>query len=588
MEGVQRVGIEGGSAGGPGDGGSSEGRSGAATAALRAAAGTWAALGPDERIALLRETRARLLEVAEPWVLASARAKGIGPDTPAAGEEWLTGPYPVLRYIDALVDTLTAVRDGRDPLARARFGRRPGGRTAVRVLPFDRSDRLLLSGFRAEVWLEPGVDEAAARAAAKRSAARPGDSGVCLVLGAGNINSIAPLDVLHQLFVAGSVVLLKLNPVNEYLAPLLTAAFAPFVARDFVRVTTGDAAAGAALVVDPAVTCVHVTGSAATHDAIVYGPGPEGAMRRAADRPVVDKPVTSELGGVGGTVVLPGRWSRADLRFQARHVAAQKLNNNGFNCVAAQVLVLPEEWPQRERFLAELRAAMRSAPARPAYYPGAAARQASAAAGHPRPELLDAAEVPRTLLSGLAADSPDAAFRTEFFGPVLAVTTLPGATAAEFLDRAVDFCNMSLTGTLGVNLIAHPRTLRSLGRERLDEAVARLRYGSIGVNCWTALAYATPRAVWGAYPGHTRAEVGSGIGSVHNALFLPSPERTVVTGPFRPFPRSFAARELSLAPTPPWFPHNRTAHETGRHLLAFSARPNIRSLVAVLVSAMRG
>lgn len=83
------------------------------------------------------------------------------------------------------------------------------------------------------------------------------------------------------------------------------------------------------------------------------------------------------------------------MRYQARHLAAQKLSNNGFNCAAAQVVVLPEQWPAREEFLD----ALRSAPARAAYYPGAAGRRARAAAGRPGAELLDDAEVPRTLLT---------------------------------------------------------------------------------------------------------------------------------------------------------------------------------------------
>ncbi|MGW1073717.1 aldehyde dehydrogenase family protein [Streptomyces sp. NPDC002537] len=547
--------------------------------ALRGAAAEWAALPVAGRLALLAAVRPRIVAVAERWVAESCRAKGIAPGSPAAGEEWLTGPYPLLAYVDALAATLRAVGAGRDPLRRARFAARPGGRTAVRVLPYEPADRLLLYGFRAEVWLAPGVDEARARAGAGRGA-RPEAGGVCLVLGAGNINSIAPLDVLHRLYAAGTVVLLKLNPVNDYLAPLLRDVFAPFVERGFVRITTGGAAAGSALVNDPDVTSVHITGSAATHDAIVFGPGPEGAARRAAGRPLLGKPVTSELGGVGPAVVLPGPWSRADLRFQARHLAAQKLSNNGFNCAAVQVVVVPEHWDARAEFLAELRAALRAAPARAAWYPGAAERWNRAVAGRPDVELLDSAEVPRTLLPRVGPGADDAAFRGEFFGPVLAVTALPGRTPAEFLDRAVEFCDSAVSGTLGVNLIAPPRTLRALGAG-FHEAVARLRYGTVGVNCWTAVGYAVPRAVWGAYPGHTLADVGSGIGAVHNALLLPGVERTVVTGPFRAAPRA-------LSPVPPWFVDNRTAHRTGRLLFAYTARPSARGLAAVLNSALRG
>ena len=45
----------------------------------------------------------------------------------------------------------------------------------------------------------------------------PPDGRVCAVLGAGNIASIPPLDVLYKLFAEGQVVALKLSPVNDYL-----------------------------------------------------------------------------------------------------------------------------------------------------------------------------------------------------------------------------------------------------------------------------------------------------------------------------------------------------------------------------------
>ena len=51
----------------------------------------------------------------------------------------------------------------------------------------------------------------------------------------------------------------------------------------------------------------------------------------------------------------------------------------------------------------------------------------------------------------------------------------------------------------------------------------------------------TATASWGAFPGATIDNVHSGIGTVHNALLIDRPERTIVRGPFRPFrpfPRS--------------------------------------------------
>ncbi|MFD7245462.1 hypothetical protein [Streptomyces massasporeus] len=47
----------------------------------------------------------------------------------------------------------------------------------------------------------------------------------------------------------------------------------------------------------------------------------EGAGRKKAGTPLLDKPATSELGGVSPTIVLPGGWSEADLRYQVEHIA---------------------------------------------------------------------------------------------------------------------------------------------------------------------------------------------------------------------------------------------------------------------------
>ena len=71
---------------------------------------------------------------------------------------------------------------------------------------------------------------------------------------------------------------------------------------------------------------------------------------------------------------MPGPWTAADLRFQAEHIATQKFHNAGFNCIAAQVLVTPADWPQERALLDALRAVVRALPDRPDDYPGSAER----------------------------------------------------------------------------------------------------------------------------------------------------------------------------------------------------------------------
>ena len=174
------------------------------------------------------------------------------------------------------------------------------------------------------------------------------------------------------------------------------------------------------------------------------------------------------------------------------------------------------------------------------------------------------------------------------FGAALAVTTLPGGRdAASWLDAAVAFCNDHLMGTLGANVLAHPRTLRQLG-SRFEDAVAALRYGTVAVNTWSGVGFGLPQAVWGAFPGHARSDVQSGVGKVHNALLFDRPQKTVVTGPFAPFPRSVLLGERHMTPTPPWFVTNETAEATMRRWTALVTDPSPARLPALLASALRG
>ena len=326
-----------------------------------------------------------------------------------------------------------------------------------------------------------------------------------------------------------------------------------------------------------------MTGSAATHDTIVWGVGEDAEQRKAAGNPASTKPITSELGGVSPTIVVPGRWSTTDLRFQAEHIATQRLHNGGYNCVAAQVVIVPADWDRKQEFLAALRDAFHSAPARVDYYPGSDARVTAAQAAYPNAERCGTAGE-RLLVTGLSLD--DEMLRTEYFAPVLGVLELPGSDV-DFLTAATDAANDHFVGTLGINVIAHPDSITDLG-EDFETMVAELRYGTVAVNAWTAVGFLTAAATWGAFPGHTIDDVQSGIGVVHNAFLLADTERTVVRGPFRPAPRSILHREWSLSPKPAWFVTNRTAPTTGRLLAAFAADPHPKRLPAIFASALRG
>ena len=551
-------------------------------------AAAWARTSLDDKIHLLERLVVRADRMAADWVSAAAAAKGLPEGSPLVGEEWMSGPYALIYGATAVAETLERLATGRDLLEGFPIRVGPDGRVSVQVYPKDLIERLLLSGLTAEVRMMEGVDTSNLRDTMATFYRQEHPQGtVTLVLGAGNIASIAPLDLVTMLINRGSVVMLKMNPVNDYLGPIFEDIFAPFVDAGYVRFAYGGSDVGEYLVRHRAVDAVHMTGSARTHDAIVYGTGDDGAARKAADRPIFDKPLTSELGGVGPTIVVPGRWSDADLRFHAEHLVTQKLHNSGFNCIANQVIVLPEGWPGSERLVDEIERVVRGLEPRPAYYPGADERVRRFAEAHPSARALTDAATPVTLIENVDPGSDALCFSDEAFGPVLATTTLPAPDVGTYLAAAVEFANDRLSGTLGANVLVHPRTLRAEAPS-VERAILDLRYGTVALNTWTGVGFLLPRATWGAFPGHRRNDIQSGVGVVHNALMFERPERTILRGPFAPAPRTFLTGEFHVAPKPPFFVTNRQAAVVGERLTRHAANPSWLRFGGIIGAALRG
>jgi acyl-CoA reductase-like NAD-dependent aldehyde dehydrogenase len=550
-------------------------------ARLRGGARAWALRPLAARIALARSMLAGAAGVAARSVEAACAAKGLAPATPAAGDEWISSPYVTHRILRQTVRSLVMLeRNGNTPVGK--LDETADGRLTVRVFPANRLDALLFMGLAGDVHLEAGVDAAELhRSRARFYKERDHDGRVCLVLGAGNVNSIPAADVVAKMFIEGKACVLKMNPVNAYMGPLLEEAFAGAVAAGFLAVVYGGADEGAFLTHHPAVDEVHITGSDKTHDAIVWGPpGPERAARRARGEPLLQKPITSELGNVTPVIVVPGAWSDRELSYQADSVAGMVTHNSSFNCNAGKVLVTPRGWKMRDRFLALVAEKLGATPPRRAWYPGAEARYAALTAGRGEIRRLAGGEgtLPWTIVTGLdATDASEKAFTTEPFCSILSETQLGSADPVEFLDAAVRFANERLWGTLSAMVLACGKTLGDRAtRAAVERAIRELRYGSVAVNVWSGIAYASGTGPWGAYPGSTLADVQSGRGFVHNTRMLERVEKLV----FRAPPWS----PLKL----PYFPTHRTAHDLGRRLAELEIDGSWRKLPGIVGAAIRG
>jgi acyl-CoA reductase-like NAD-dependent aldehyde dehydrogenase len=535
----------------------------------------WVRVDLPERIALLRRTISGVLHVCDEWVRAGCAAKGLDPRSPAAGEEWISGPMTTVRMLRLLAQALE--HGGAPPPLWTK--ERANGQIVARVFPMTWLEHAVYSGMCVDVWIQP--DRPASQGAIYREKRagqlRPGR--VCCVLGAGNVSSIGPLDVLYQLFTEDEVVVLKLNPVNDYFAPIFTQAFAPLIEPGYLQIVSGGADVGEYLCQHAEVDSIHLTGSDRTHDAIVWGTTPaEQAWRKAAGTPRILKRVTSELGCVTPVLVVPGRWSASSLAYHARNVASMLTHNASFNCNAAKVLVLARGWSQRQAFLDSLHETLERLPSRRAYYPGAEQRYAAFREHYPNAHAFgqpDTTTVPWTILPNVPPVAGEYALTREAFCGVLAEVSLDVTDARSFLHEAVAFANEHVWGTLSCALIIDPRTRRAHPNE-FERALEGLRYGDIGVNVWTGANFALGEPSWGAYPGGRLDDIGSGIGVVHNAMLFDYPQKSIVTGPFRMFP------------TPVWFTDHRTLHTLGRLATFFEASPSWARLPKVAWTGMRG
>ncbi len=556
-----------------------------AVADLASRAEAWSSTGISDRIELLDSLHTDFAGVAHRWAQACIEAERLPPANPAAGEEWLAGPYFILRNLRLLRASLEQIAQQGHPTIPGPIEERPGGRVAARIFPDEFYDRILYPpGMTAEVWMRPGVTaESIHETQAVAYREDPPSSGVCLVLGAGNVSSIGPMDTLYKLFVENRVVVYKVHTVNDYLGPLMEEGFARLVDNGFLRLVYGGAEVGGYLTDHEKVDEIHITGSDKTVEAIAFGTGDEGRRRQRERRPRLTKPISSELGNVSPILVVPGPWSPGDLAYHGESVASMLTNNAGFNCNAARVVVQHASWDRRDALLDQIRRSLEKIPTRVAWYPGAADRWQRFADENPgRAEFLGKKSSDERLQWMLVADVPpddpeELCFRTEAFTGVVAETALEAPSTAEFIDRAVEFCNDRLWGTLSASLLVHNASLRDREvAEAVDRAIANLRYGTITINQWAAVGYGLVSTPWGAFPGHDLYDIQSGTGVVHNTLMFDQVEKVVVRVPFRVWPKA------------PWFATHRTAHELGRLLTEFEIDPSPAKLPAIVWTAMRG
>ena len=269
---------------------------------------------PASREALLEQVVSDLAAAAPDWVEAACARQGARPDRATrAGEELLAsvGVLATARPAAARARSARSTAHGRPripgPLRHVPGGRVVAGvRAALRVRPhaarpaarrgLDAAGGLARGGRRGPGRRLPGprgAPRASRSCSARATSARSGPT-TCSTSSSstGRWSCSRPTRSTTTSSSTGS-------------APC---------ARSSTRACCASSAAAprraAHLVGHSLVDEVHVTGSDKTYEAIVFGPGEEGARRKAAGVRAVTKPVTAELGSVSPVIVVPGTWSR--------------------------------------------------------------------------------------------------------------------------------------------------------------------------------------------------------------------------------------------------------------------------------------
>jgi hypothetical protein len=534
----------------------------------------WVALSAPKRAAMLRACMQSLLLVADEWVDRACAVKGYATGSQGQGEEYLGGTLATMRNLRLYAEALEA---GGQP-ALPKTWQRPDGQWVARVFPQNLLDQAQLTGITCDIWIEPGKEPTQGQLYRDKAGGQVGQGGVCVVLGAGNQSSIPPMDVLYKLVVDDEVCILKMNPVNEALGPLIGKALKPLVDSGFLELAYGGITEGKHLTDHELVTSIHITGSARAHDAIIWGPGEEGVQNKAAGTPRLDKHISSELGCVSPVLVVPGPWTDKQLDYQARQVASMLVYNCGFNCNGARLIVMAKGWAHRDRFEALVKEKLSASPRRRAYYPTAQAIREDFSSRYQVSEFgsgqIDG-DMPWTVFEGVGTEEGEYALSNEPWCGIFSFVDLDATSAEDFITAAVPFANDRCWGTLSINILVDAKTEKALG-SAFDKAVAALRYGAIAINCWSGLNYGLVNPTWGAFPGHPLDDIESGQGVVHNGLLLDHPQKSVVRAPF------------VIAPTPAWFTDHKNNVALGKRMTAFEANPGWLKMPGIAMAAFKG
>ena len=518
-------------------------------------------------IALLNQTIENIKAISYYWATLSSEKKGIL-NKSKEGEEWIGGPFACIYAIQYFIDSL----QNEDGLNISNFD---DSKKSYKVFPTKTIEKLLFPFLEGEVRFGKNLSfEQINEFRGFANRFKNNKSKITLILGAGNVSSIPVLDALFHMIAYKSVIYMKLNPVNDYLLPIFTQVFEPFISRGYMIITEGDMEASKYLTQHEGFHQTHLTGSNYTYENIVYGKILTDKERSVKTLPKINKkPITTELGNVTPIIVHPGNWSRSEIKHQAKKIVTAKLNNSGFNCIAAQVIVLPKDWKHTQKLKNDILFYLKKVGDTTSYYPGASENLDQLLETENYEQINNLSCNTPFLVSDLDLEKEYA--NKEVWSTALYFKEIPYTSNENFCSNSIEYVNNELWGNLGVTVLIKNHKKKT-NQSILNAYVENLKYGTVAINEWSALGFVIPTLPWGGYPGNKDNDIQSGQGYVHNSLLFESPQKGVVYSRFR----------LSPIIDPPWFVTNKKAHRIFKNLTYYQATKSKINLVKLIFSTL--
>jgi len=203
-------------------------------------------------------------------------------------------------------------------------------------------------------------------------------------------------------------------------------------------------------------------------------------------------------------------------------------------CASPQILVLDRSWNLAQKFATELTKQLNDIAAVEPFYPGTQERLDALKKNCPGFQYFPKSNL--HVIFDVDADDGggDYMLKNEIFGPAFGIKYIDGKSdLMEFQQKALEFANNKLFGSLSCTIIIDKPTNKKLGKKFEEEFLYNLNWGTIALNISAAAMVQIPYGRWGAPTNrHDETDIQSGIGGQGNCLLFENVQKAVIRSSF--------------------------------------------------------